>query len=69
LSVGEALCERELDLEMADVLPCREALGLTPIVVVVAPVTTVQIGVANAITILSSHTTTVATVLNNLHLP
>jgi hypothetical protein len=69
LSVSEALCERELDLEMADVLPCREALGLSPIVVVVAPVTTVQVGVANAITVLSSHATVTAVVLNNLHLP
>jgi hypothetical protein len=67
---SQAMCESELDLELADALPHRDTLTLSPITIVVTPTITVanQIGVANAITVLSKGTTTIASAINILHL-
>ena len=66
----EALCERELDLEIAEALPHRDTLTAPPISIVVAPKIAVaaQSGVALALTVLSSNTITAASVMNSLHL-
>ncbi len=66
---SEALCQHELDLEMAEALPHRDTLAASPIIIVVDPHIAVaaQTGVALAFTVLSSRTTTVASVFNNLH--
>ena len=49
------LCERELDLEMAEMLPYRETLGIPAINInlVIAPNITIQTGVAIATQVLS----------------
>ena len=67
---SEALCERELDLEMAEALPRRDTLGASPIYIVVEPQIAVaaQTGVALAFSVLSSNTITAAQVFNGLHL-
>jgi len=63
LDIGQALCERELDLEMADVLPRRNTMSIN---IVVAPDIAVvaQTGVAIAINAASSRSAAVAAVFN-----
>ncbi len=65
LDIGQALCERELDLEIADVLPRRDTMSIN---IVVAPDIAVvaQTGVAIAIVAASNRSAAVATVFNHV---
>jgi len=69
LLVNEALCERELDLEIADVLSARETLTIPSISIVVAPTVTVTAvsGVAIAVQVLSDQSSNVAAALTYVH--
>lgn len=60
--MSEALCDSELHLEMADVLPDREALSIQ----IGAPQITVvtQVGVSTAVTALSKYSFTSASSFN-----
>lgn len=68
MPVNEALCERELDLEMAEVLSPRETLT-SPINIAVSPhiVVVPTIGVAVAVQALTVGSNNVAAVLQNVH--
>ena len=68
-----SLCERalgleELDLEMADVLPHRDTLGVPAINVVVAPTVVINTGVAIATQVLSHDSVNSALVLQSVHI-
>ena len=64
----KAFSERELDLEMADVLPDRDTLG-TPLIVVQPQITvTPVIGLAIATQVLTNHSSNAAWVIQNVHL-
>ena len=58
--------EYELDLEMAEVLPHREALGTPSISVTVAPTVTVVSGVAIATQVLNVESTNLAAVVQHV---
>ena len=66
MSVNDALCERELDLEMADALPPRETLGINVVVAPTVTVTTVT-GVAVATQVLSNFSSNSAGVFQFVH--
>jgi hypothetical protein len=70
LSVSEALCQSELDLEMAEVLSPRETLAI-PINITVDPniVVTPVIGLAIAVQAATIGSNNVAVLLQNLHVP
>jgi len=69
LHFSEALCERELELEMADVLPHRDTLGMPFINITVAPVITVAAltGVAVATQVLTNESSNLASVFQSVH--
>jgi hypothetical protein len=67
LSANEALCERELDLEMAEVLSARETLTVPGISVSPTIIVTPVIGVAVAVQALTVGSNNVAAVLQYLH--
>jgi hypothetical protein len=68
LRLSEALCERELDLEMADVLPNRDTLGMLSINITVAPSITVvaATGVAVATQVLANESSNIASVFQSV---
>jgi hypothetical protein len=70
LSVSEALCQSELDLEMAEVLSPRETLAI-PINITVDPniVVTPVIGLAIAIQAATIGSNNIAVLVQNLHVP
>jgi hypothetical protein len=70
VSVSEALCQSELDLEMAEVLSPRETLAI-PINITVDPniVVTPVIGLAIAVQAATIGSNNVAVLLQNLHVP
>jgi hypothetical protein len=70
MSVSEALCESELDLEMAEVLSPRETLGTLPINITVNPniIVTPVIGVAVAVQAATIGSNNVAALVQNLNL-
>jgi hypothetical protein len=70
MSVSEALCESELDLEMAEVLAPRETLAI-PINISVDPniVVTPVVGLAIAVQAATIGSNNVAVLLQNLHVP
>ena len=70
LILSEALCERELDLEMADVLPPRDTLGVMPLNITVAPAINVGVatGVAVATQVLTKEASNLAAVLTVVNL-
>jgi len=63
---SDALCEHELDLQMAEALPHRDTLAAPPITIIVQP--NIQSGVALAISVLSRNTITAASVTNGFRL-
>jgi hypothetical protein len=68
LHLSDALCERELDLEMADVLPHRETLG-SLVNITIAPITVVAMtGVAIATQVFSNGSNNIASVFQSLHI-
>jgi hypothetical protein len=68
LHFSKALCERELDLEMADVLPDRETLALVPAITVAPSITvTPVVGVSIATQVLTSNSSNAAWVLQYVH--
>jgi hypothetical protein len=68
LPISEALCEHELDLEMAEVLSPRETLT-TPINIVVVPSITVTpvVGLAVAVQAATVKANNVAALIQNVH--
>jgi hypothetical protein len=55
LHFNKALCEHELDLEIADVLPHRETLGVVPSITVSPSITVIpQVGVSIATQVLTN---------------
>jgi hypothetical protein len=62
-----ALCDRELDLEMADVLPRKETLGVPTIVVAPTITVTPVVGVAIATQVLSNESSNGAWVFQYVH--
>jgi hypothetical protein len=70
LSVSEALCQSELDLEMAEVLSPRETLAI-PINITVDPniVVTPVVGLAIAVQAATIGSNNAAVLLQNLHVP
>lgn len=69
MSANEALCERELDLEMAEVLSPRETLTALPMNISVSPtiVVTPVIGVAVAVQALTIGSNNIAALIQNVH--
>ena len=70
MSVSEALCQSELDLEMAEVLSPRETLAV-PINITVDPsiVVTPVVGLAVAVQAATIGSNNVAVLIQNLHVP
>ena len=69
MHLSEELCRRELDLEIADVLPHRDTLGIIPGIVVAPHITVAAVtGVAIATQVLTNRSTNVAAVITNLHI-
>ncbi len=66
MSTSEALCERELDLEMADVLPPRETLVTINVVVAPQVNVTTQTAVAIAANVLSKDAAAIAIASNSI---
>ena len=66
MHLSEALCEHELDLEMADVLPNRDTLGLVPNITV-APTIVVVTQVPIAIQTLTKESSNLAAALAAIH--
>ena len=64
---SKALCERELELEMADVLPHRETLGVPAININIEPIVTINTGVAIATQVLSVGSSNGAWVFQYVH--
>ena len=66
---SEALCVRELELEMADVLPDRDTLGVLPINITVAPVINVAAvtGVAVATQLFTNESSNLASIFQSVH--
>jgi hypothetical protein len=71
VSVSEALCQSELDLEMAEVLSPRETLAAIPINITVDPniIVTPVIGLAIAVQAATIGSNNVAVLIQNLHVP
>ena len=72
MSVNEALCQSELDLEMAEVLSPRETLALAvPINIAVNPsiVVTPVVGLAVAVQAATIGSNNAAVLIQNLHVP
>lgn len=68
MRLSEELCERELDLEIADVLPHRDTLGVIPSITVAPHITVAAVtGVAIATQVLTNRSTNIAAVLTSLH--
>jgi hypothetical protein len=70
LHLSEALCERELDLEVADILPHRDTLGLLPANITVAPDIAVAVvtGAAVATQVLTNDSSNIAAVSQYVNL-
>jgi len=62
------LCERELDLDLAEALPPRETLT-SPVNIVVAPniIVTPVIGASIAVQVLTIGSESIATLIQNVH--
>ena len=69
MSSETGLCERDLDLEIAEALPTRETLGLPAINLnlVIAPNITIQTGVGIATQVLSPNSVNSAWVFQYVH--
>lgn len=68
MHLSEELCQCELDLEIADVLPHRDTLGIIPGITVAPHITVAAVtGVAIATQVLTNRSSNIAAVITSLH--